>query len=187
MPRRKYAGRQNVRTKICRRKISRRKNARRKIVRLRYQAKPWDVFVMFAASCRIGITYGISRILKQYLVCLTILYLKGHYWMWKQEPRSYICKREWHWQCAVKCTLVHFFLSIMAPDSFLKFILTFYWVMILDFEAIQASGSVFIQICVLDGLMFVNFQNMNADAATYPLVDSDLDTSVLLSACAWVC
>ena len=72
----------------------------------------------------------------------------------------------------------------MAPDSFLKFILTFYWVMILDFEAIQASGSVFIQICVLDGLMFVNFQNMNADAATYPLVDSDLDTSVLLSACA---
>ena len=35
MPRRKYAGRQNVRTKICRRKISRRKNARRKIVRLR--------------------------------------------------------------------------------------------------------------------------------------------------------
>ena len=44
---------------------------------------------------------------------------------------------------------------IMAwfPDSFLKCILTFYCAMILDFETVQASGSVFVHICVLNGLL----------------------------------
>ena len=85
------------------------------------------------------------------LVCLYYICAAVHLILWTSEFRQ--ANRE----KGPLCMMAYF------PDSFLKFILTFYWVMILDFEAIQASGSVFIQICVLDGLMFVNFQNMNAD------------------------